>query len=279
MNEKQQFPVSVIIPSYKPGTYIYECLDSLRMQTFSHKKFEVVLILNGCGEPYESELRTYAEHYKKVINIRVIQTDSPGVSNARNLGIEQSTGRYIAFIDDDDFVSPQYLTELYALAVRGVVPISYIVAFTDGQNEAIPYYITDLYERNETQGVCKVMQLRGFMSIVYCKLLERSLIGKNRFSTHFVNGEDCLFMAQLSNHIDKLQLTPRSAVYYRRLRKDSAVTRHMNLLLRIKKSFALVFAYIYIFLKHPFSYNPIFFATRIYASLRGIVRSYDTFQG
>lgn len=270
-------PISVIIPSYTPGSYIYECLDSLRMQTLSYKEFEVVLILNGCKEPYESELKAYAKRYEKVINLSIFQTDTPGVSNARNIGIEKSRGKYVAFIDDDDFVSPQYLAELYTVAKTGVVPISYIVAFTDGQNEAQPYYITDLYEQNETKGICKIMELRGFMSIAYCKLLDRDLIGKRRFDTRFSNGEDVLFMASISNIIKYMKLVPRSAVYYRRLRKNSAVTKPMSMSVRVWKSLSLCMAYIRLYFSHPFSYNPLFFATRILASLRGIFVLYDTY--
>lgn len=276
--KQKQLPISVIIPSYKPGGYIYECFDSLRMQTLSYKQFEVLLILNGCSEPYYSELQAYAKEYAKEISLRIIQTHTPGVSNARNIGLEEASGKYVAFIDDDDFVSPQYLAELYAVARIGVVPISYIIAFTDKQNEAQPYYITDLYEQNETQGVCKVMQLRGFMSIVYCKLLERELIGKQRFNTLFSNGEDVLFMTALSNRIKYLKLVPRSAVYYRRLRENSAVTRQMSLGVRAQKSLSLCLAYVLLYLSRPFSYNPVFFATRIMASLRGIFKSYDTYK-
>ncbi len=271
-------PISVIIPSYQPGSYIYECLDSLRMQTLSHKEFEIILILNGCKDPYEAELRAYAKRYEKIINLRIIQTDTPGVSNARNVGIEESHGKFIAFVDDDDFVSPQYLAELYTVAQTGVVPISYIVAFTDGQNEAMPYYITDLYEQNETKGICKIMELRGFMSITYCKLLSRELIGKRRFNKRFSNGEDVLFMASLSNRIKYMKLVPRSAVYYRRLRKNSAVTKPMSMPVRIQKSLSLSLAYVTLYFKHPFTYSPVFFLTRILASLRGIFVRYDTYQ-
>lgn len=51
--------ISVIIPSYKPRDYLFECLDSLSCQTFPHDEFEVVLILNGCKEPYISTINSY----------------------------------------------------------------------------------------------------------------------------------------------------------------------------------------------------------------------------
>ena len=51
--------ISVIIPTYKPKEYIWECLDSLKSQTFDKKEFEIILILNGCKEPYYSEIDKY----------------------------------------------------------------------------------------------------------------------------------------------------------------------------------------------------------------------------
>ncbi len=278
MQKESQLPISVIIPSFKPRAYIYECLESLRMQTISQKDFEIILILNGCAEPYESELRAYAKRFEKIITLKIIQTDVKGVSNARNIGLDHAKGKYISFIDDDDFVSPQYLEELYTVAQTGVVPVSYIIAFSDGKNEAQPYFVTDLYEEKETKGICKIMELRGYMSIAYCKILERKLIGRKRFNVHFDNGEDVLFMATISNRIDRMQLVPRSAVYYRRLRQDSAVTQHMSSFTRTKNSLFLSLAYVGVYLSNPFSYNPIFFGTRILAALRGIIKQYDTFQ-
>ena len=51
--------ISVIIPTYKPQVYLWECLDTVYAQTFSKKEFEVILVLNGCNEPYNSQIQEY----------------------------------------------------------------------------------------------------------------------------------------------------------------------------------------------------------------------------
>ena len=104
--------ISVIIPSYKPGDYFRVCLASLKSQTLSKDKFEVIIILNGCSEPWLSEVKALIENYARDVAIRLIQTGTPGVSNARNIGIDNAKGEYITFIDDDDYVSPRYLENL-----------------------------------------------------------------------------------------------------------------------------------------------------------------------
>lgn len=100
--------ISVIIPTYKPQSYLWECLDSLRNQTFPKSDFEIFLILNGCKDPYQSQIENYLLIHE-ICNLRLIQTDQLGVSNARNIGLDCANGDYITFIDDDDYVSPYYL--------------------------------------------------------------------------------------------------------------------------------------------------------------------------
>ena len=100
--------ISVIVPSYKPQSYTWECLDSLCNQTIDKSQYEVIVVLNGCNEPYNAVLKQYLDKHPE-INWNYIQTDTPGVSNARNIGIDIAKGEYITFLDDDDFVSPSYL--------------------------------------------------------------------------------------------------------------------------------------------------------------------------
>ena len=107
--------ISVVVPTYKPKYYLWECLNSLKEQTFPVDDFEILLVLNGCCEPYKSEIEEYL--LKNVMsNVYLIQVDQPGVSNARNIALDYAKGSYVAFIDDDDYVSPFYLEELYAKA-------------------------------------------------------------------------------------------------------------------------------------------------------------------
>ena len=93
--------ISVIIPTYKPQDYIYQCLDSLCRQTMDTSLWEVIVVLNGCDAPWHNQLKEYATSHPQ-IQMHVIQTNEPGVSNARNIGLEYAQGEYITFIDDDD---------------------------------------------------------------------------------------------------------------------------------------------------------------------------------
>ena len=57
--------ISVIIPTYRPKDYLWECLDSIVNQTFPKDKFELLVVLNGCSEPWKSQIDKYISFFRK----------------------------------------------------------------------------------------------------------------------------------------------------------------------------------------------------------------------
>lgn len=102
--------ISVIIPTFKPQDYIYTCLDSLVRQTLDKRKWEIILVINGIKEPYYSDI---CQKYAAILsNLKIFYCDTANVSVARNIGLDNSAGEFLTFIDDDDFVSEGYLDEM-----------------------------------------------------------------------------------------------------------------------------------------------------------------------
>ena len=93
--------ISIIIPTYKPGPYLKDCLESINNQTMNKKCFEVIIVLNGVIKPYIECIYNLTKMYD--FNSVVITTETPGVSNARNIGLIRAQGEYVCFIDDDDY--------------------------------------------------------------------------------------------------------------------------------------------------------------------------------
>ena len=91
--------LSVIVPVYKVEKYIHKCVDSILNQTFTD--FELILVDDGspdnCG-------RICDEYAAKDSRVRVIHKKNGGVSDARNVGVVESKGDYISFVDPDDFI-------------------------------------------------------------------------------------------------------------------------------------------------------------------------------
>lgn len=97
--------VSVIVPIYNVERYLCECIDSILNQSF--KDFELILVDDGSPDSCPFICDEYA---KRDNRIRVIHKSNGGLSSARNAGLELATGKYILFVDSDDFVMPQLLS-------------------------------------------------------------------------------------------------------------------------------------------------------------------------
>ncbi|WP_373736488.1 glycosyltransferase [Bacteroides heparinolyticus] len=100
--------ISVIVPVYKVEKHLSQCVESILVQTFTD--FELLLIDDGspdnCGEICE-------EYARKDKRIRVFHQENAGLSCARNTGLVNAYGRYVTFVDSDDYVKINYLKDLY----------------------------------------------------------------------------------------------------------------------------------------------------------------------
>ncbi len=250
--------ISIIIPTYKPKSYIWECLDSLVVQTLPYEDFEVILVLNGCKEPWETEIREYMSKHSE-LQVNFIQTDQGGVSNARNIALDVARGEYVTFIDDDDYVSPSYLKELYEKASQDTISLCYPYVFNDGALEIqLSVGITRTYNKLSHKGKQKYANSRKYFSGPYMKLIPISFIQNRRFDVRFKNGEDSLFNFLLSDKFKYVNYTTNNAVYYRRRRLEGAAFSS-NLKQILQNYLRLANAYSALFWKSPFRYNIIMY--------------------
>lgn len=261
--------ISVIIPTYKPQAYLWECLDSLVSQTFPKEDFEVILVLNGCTEPWKSQIEEYIDTKMQGMNVKFIHTEQGGVSNARNIALDLAKGEYITFIDDDDLVSPKYFELLYDKAKADVIPLCYPLSFVDGTKVYVPYYITTQYKEG-AEKFDFVKARRFFAGPVY-KLIRKDAIGQRRFNVKFRNGEDSLFMFLISDKFKYVSFTNKDAVYYRRLRNNSATTNRRTrveiVLNELKRDWVLTKTYF----SNPLKYRLIFYITNILGSIHSMI--------
>ena len=265
--------ISVIVPTYKPQAYVFECLESLKSQTVSKENFEIIMVLNGPKDPYFSDLKSYIDTNMNDYNVSLVHTDVPGVSNARNMGLDRAKGKYVTFIDDDDYVSPAYLESLYAKAGANTVVICYPYFFKDGEPELqLKYKMTDIYEDNYDKQCRISSSVRSFFSGPCMKLIPSHFISDIRFDTRLRNGEDTLFMFAISYNVGKICFSDRSAIYYRRDRVGSAVNSRRSLKTIYKSNFIQIVEYTRFLLSKPFKYNWFFYFTRVAGALNAIIR-------
>ena len=102
--------VSIIVPVYNVEKYIEKCLNSLISQ--SYRNIEIILIDDGSKD---NSGKICDKYKKKDPRIKVIHKENAGVSEARNSGIQKATGKYLCFVDADDFVMNDYIKYLHKL--------------------------------------------------------------------------------------------------------------------------------------------------------------------
>ena len=259
--------ITIIIPTYRPQAYLWQCLDSFAAQTLDKRLWEVIVVLNGEAGEWLQQLYDYQKAHSGM-NLQVLYTETAGVSNARNIGIDAAKGEYIGFVDDDDYVSPSYLEELAALSTPQTVAAAYTIAFDD-VHAHIPYYIENAYHQYAPKGTMPFYAARTYFSGPCMKLIHRDIIGDRRFDTSFTLGEDSLFMFLISDRMQQVRFTGQQAVYYRRIRPGSAsqtksrmqITRNC---LRIMRHYTRIYI-------HGKRYNFSFYLTRILGAVHTMI--------
>ena len=261
--------ISIIIPTYKPSYYIEECLESINNQNYDHNKFEVIIVVNGDFEYYYEYVNKNTQKYLFDIEARVTYTSIPGVSNARNIGIDTSNGSYICFIDDDDIISSNFLSNLIEKATNESIVVSNVYNFSTIINSTKLDYLSKTFAKGDIRNL---FLQRSFLSNACCKLIPKRIIGERRFNPKFKIGEDSLFMFEISNLIKSINLSSKETIYYRRIREDSASRKKKLFTRTIISSTLLLFAYSKIYFKAPREYSLKIYLSRIIAIFKNLIR-------
>ena len=106
--------VSVIVPVYNQEQYLEECISSIRRQTLA--EWECIIVNDGSSDSSGEIARRFSEEDSR---IRCLEQENRGVSSARNLGMRHASGRYLCFVDGDDFIDAAFLKHLLDASNRG----------------------------------------------------------------------------------------------------------------------------------------------------------------
>ena len=242
-------------------------MEAIRNQTLNQNEFETLVVLNGCKEPYFEQILKYINVNSS--NIRLLQTDEPGVSNARNIGIEAARGEYLTFVDDD-IVSPTYLEDLLELSSHICVGCANSYAFVNNVNDHQSNFLTMAYIKCKSQSYSQ-FAYRQYLSPPFVKMIHRSIIGDSRFPIDMKKSEDSVFCLLISPRIKDMRLASPDAIYYQRLREGSAMRRKNTIGFEFCESMRQEFALFAHWIKHPFKYNILYTASRVLGIWRNFV--------
>ena len=206
--------ITVIIPTYNIMEYLPRCVHSVMAQTYKH--LEIILVddgsTDGTGELCD---KLGAEDGR----IRVLHKENGGSSSARNLGLEAAAGKYVGFVDSDDYIEPDmYERLLKAIEDYGVAVSQIGRDEIDEQGKKLPNICEPPKEPEVWESrdfLEELLMHRGDCS--FCtKLIRRDLFWKNPFPEQKLN-EDFHLLVQMLPGIGKLVSLPGQAyhVFYR----------------------------------------------------------------
>ncbi|MBC2840325.1 glycosyltransferase family 2 protein [Robiginitalea sp. SC105] len=220
--------ISVIVPIYQIEKYLPKCIDSLLSQSF--KDFELLLVNDGSRDSCPRICDDYA---KRDARVRVVHKENGGLVSARKEGLRQASGKYISFVDGDDWVDNYYLDILYKLAESNAADLVVTGHFREfnGKIETIKPKAAGVYEKGDIEASILPKAIydgrfceHGISTYVWNKLFKRELLIRTLFDVpnDIVMGEDAAITYSYLALTKKLVVS-RIPLYYYRQRHDSIV--------------------------------------------------------
>lgn len=216
--------VSVVIPIYNSEKYILKCIQSVLDQTFTD--YELILVNDGSTDNSLSIIKEFENKDQRII---IYNQENRGVSCARNSGLKLASGRYITFIDSDDYVEPDFLEQLVSKTEASVDFV-----FSGMRNihaEIVKKKICqkDYYWDLDTEDDFIKFLYQPLQSSPCAKLYSNSIIQKNqlRFDLSLSCAEDRDFNMKFFNFIRKAVSLSYVGYNYRR-DVDNSLTKKKN---------------------------------------------------
>lgn len=222
--------VSVIIPVYCVEAYIEECLVSVVNQTL--KDIEIICVNDGTPDNSMEIVKKYAENDARIV---IVNKENGGLSSARNAGLKAATGKYIYFLDSDDYILENTLERLYSVAEEHQLDSIFFDAdsfFENKELEKRHQSYMEYYHRDDAckevlpgQQFLKTMVEGGYWRPSAALQMNRRemLLENNIWFKEGIIHEDNLFSLQVSIYSKAAMHLPER-FYQRRLREDSIMT-------------------------------------------------------
>ena len=230
IHETEMPLISIIVPVYQVRDYVGECVESIRQQTYTN--LEILLVDDGSTDGSGEMCDEYARTDER---IRVIHQENRGQAGARNTGLDNVQGEYIAFVDSDDLVLPDYIEVLYMLLTKHAADLA-ACAYVKGTTEELAVART-VSGKQESSGdveelcISSEKMLRQWHgkykmqeTVVWNKLYHKDVWnGKRRM--RFPEGrslEDVLISHLIIESVERIALTTQALYFYRV--RDGSIT-------------------------------------------------------
>lgn len=217
----RQPEISVIVPIYNVEPYLCRCVDSILNQTF--RDIEVLLVDDGSPDGCGAICDEYAARDARV---RVIHKKNGGLSSARNAGIDEAAGEWLAFVDSDDWMDLDMLEILHTAAIRHgaqIAECSYRRIYPDRVEEETECTAACI-EGTNVDALEGMYDWRNFKPVAWNKLYRRSVIGDVRYPVGRLH-EDEFTTYRFDWNAEKLVFVDASKYNYDCTRENSITTQ------------------------------------------------------
>lgn len=261
MENNINIKVSVIVPVYNVEKYLSRCIESLIGQTFND--IEIILINDGSTDKSLNIINKYRAKDKR---IKLINNENRGVSYSRNIGIKESVGEYIMFVDSDDWIDKDTIDKMYKKAIKNdydLIMCSYVREFFSGSKcKNITKEVEIIYEKFSINNNL-LRRLIGpienelanpenldSLGTVWGKLYKAETIKKNNIKfidlEKIGSAEDVLFNIYLFNEINKAIFINEAMYHYWKGNSNSVTSKYNS---KLREQRQVFFKYIEDFIR------------------------------
>ena len=208
--------LSVIVPVYNAGEYLRKCLDSIISQTYQN--LEIIVINDGSKD---NSIDIIKEYEKKDTRIVFINQKNKGLPATRKVGVENAKGKYIAFVDQDDYIE----NNAYDVCMKNIFDNDILIFGVSSDFEKENYSI-ELKTKNldDKNALIKEMLANGIFNFAWNKIYKTSLL-KNHdyFPIGFNQGEDLLLNCKVFKEANKIICIEDVLYHYMHRGKDTII--------------------------------------------------------
>lgn len=204
--------ISIIVPVYNVEKYLVKCLESIRNQKF--RNFEVILIDDGSNDRSGAICDDFV---KENMQFHVIHKKNGGLSEARNTGLKVAKGKYVCFIDSDDWVREELLERLLNLLEVHGADIAQCDFFIDESSDIDIEEVVVSYSKDEYMRALLEDKIPSY----FCGKLFKKELFSNQVFPKGKTYEDLLFLPYIIQNITKIIVTNQRYYFYFLSRADS----------------------------------------------------------
>lgn len=216
--------ISIIMPVYNKEKFLRKSIDSVLNQTY--KDYELIIIDDGSNDDSAKMADEYSKNHKQIM---VIHIKNSGVSNARNIGISSATGKYITFIDSDDYCQPDYLLNLYNCITQNradmvISGLSEHWEYSDNKKFIQPALIGLFQLKDVLPNFARMQIQNGIFGFSGAKIFKKELCKDIYFDNQISLAEDFDFFLKLYSRVSTIYFDNNCYYYYLQQAANSTST-------------------------------------------------------